>query len=262
MLGFRFLNFLIFTLVYGVSYLYQTWGKTPNEKKELQGQILSDYLISMGPIYIKIGQILATRSDLISDTIAEKLRRLQDNDHSMNEADTKKIIERGLKQPFETVFQDFSFRPVASASIAQVHQAELKTGKKVAVKIVKKNVRRDLQENLKVMGFVVKIVDRLIPSVKSLNLPIRFRELSRLLIAQTDFIQEAEKQSRIYLNFKNHPYVKVPLLVSELCTNDLLVMEFIEGIPGKESYRCHLSPQQLARRFQETIYTMLYLDGI
>jgi predicted unusual protein kinase regulating ubiquinone biosynthesis (AarF/ABC1/UbiB family) len=124
MLGFRFLNFLIFTLVYGVSYLYQTWGKTPNEKKELQGQILSDYLISMGPIYIKIGQILATRSDLISDTIAEKLRRLQDNVPSMNEADTKKIIERGLKQPFETVFQDFSFRPVASASIAQVHQAD------------------------------------------------------------------------------------------------------------------------------------------
>lgn len=262
MLRFPFLNFLIFTVVYGVSYLYQIFGKNPNEKKELQGEILSEYLISMGPIYIKIGQILATRSDLISNTIAERLRPLQDNVPTMNEADTKKIIERELKQPIEAIFQDFYFSPVASASIAQVHQAKLKTGQKVAVKIVKKNVRRDLQENLKVMGFVVKIVDSLIPSVKSLNLPIRFRELSRLLIAQTDFIQEAEKQARIYLNFKNHPYVRVPSLVPELCTNNMLVMEFIEGIPGKESERCHLPPQPLARRFQETIYTMLYLDGI
>ena len=262
MIIWRFLTFVFLTLFYTLRYWVAAWNASPQEKEALRGHHLYDYLLKMGPLYIKMGQILATRSDLVSDKVVEKLRQLQDDVPPMNEADTRKILFDNLQRPVEKIFQEFDFTPVASASIAQVHYGVLTTSQKVAVKIVKKNVQKQLQQNILLIRFFLKLIHQLVPSVRSLNLPSRFEELSTLLLSQTDLVHEAAQQEAVYLNFKNHPYVKVPSLVPELCNSNIIVMEFVEAIPGKQAHLCQLPPQQLARRFQETIYTMLYLDGL
>ncbi|MBE9201720.1 MULTISPECIES: aminotransferase class III-fold pyridoxal phosphate-dependent enzyme [unclassified Nodularia (in: cyanobacteria)] len=255
-------RFIGLTFIYLCGYFLTTIGKNKEERILKQGQWIYRYFLQMGPVYIKIGQILATRSDLIPENWVQILRELQDNVPSMSEADTRKIITKDLPLAFENVFSEFSFQPLASGSIAQVHSATLLTGQKVAVKVVKKNVRNQLKQNLDIIQFFVAILDFLVTSVRELGLPKRLQELRNLLIIQADMKQEAQKQEEVYNNFKNHPYVKVPAIIKDLSTSNLLFMEFMEGIPGKDVHKVELKRNLLAQRFQDTIYTMLYMHGL
>lgn len=257
-----FFNCLFLTICYSVGYFFASRSKNEQERETMRGKWIYNYMLRMGPLYVKIGQILATRSDIIGDAIASQLSNLQDDVPASDQKYVKDVLIKELGKPIEAVFEEFSFLAVASASIAQVHAATLKTGQKVAVKIIKKNVRSQLEINLNIIKFLVRIMDYLVPSVRQLNLLTKFAELYNLLIAQTDLIQEAEHQSAIYTSFKNHPYVSVPALVPELCTASILVMEYVEAIKGKDAYQVELPPSQLARRLQDTIYTMLYMHGL
>ena len=259
---FQFFKFVSFTLAYLCGYFIITLGKSKEERTLKQGKWLCRYFLHMGPVYIKIGQILATRSDLIPKNWVPILRELQDNVPYMDEADTRKVITQDLPLAFEEIFSEFSFRPLASGSIAQVHSATLISGQKVAIKVVKKNVRHQLEQNLDIIRVFVAILNFLVTSVRELGLPKRLQEIRALLIVQADMKQEAQKQEEVYTNFKNHPYVKVPAVIKEFSTSNLLFMEFVEGIPGKDVRKVELQPHILARRFQDTIYTMLYMHGI
>ncbi|MBK1987674.1 aminotransferase class III-fold pyridoxal phosphate-dependent enzyme [Sphaerospermopsis aphanizomenoides BCCUSP55] len=259
---FQILKLISVTFIYLCGYFITTVGSNKEERILKQGQWIYRYFLQMGPVYIKIGQILATRSDLIPENWVQTLRELQDNVPYMNEADTRKILSKDLPLAFENVFSEFSFQPMATGSIAQVHSATLLTGQKVAVKIVKKNVCNQLKQNLDIIQFFVAILDFVIPSVRELGLPKRLQELRALLIIQADMKQEAQKQEAVYTNFKNHPYVKVPAVIKDLSTSNLLFMEFMEGIPGKDVHKVELKRNLLAQRFQDTIYTMLYMHGL
>ncbi len=258
----RFLSSFFVTSVYLVGYWFSTLGKTDKQRRFLRGQWVYKYLLTMGPLYVKMGQILATRSDLIDDELSTQLRQLQDDAPPTSEEYVKLLLTQELGRPIESVFSTFSWKPVASASIAQVHEAVLTTGQRVAVKIVKKNIRKQLAQNLSIARLSVNLAHKLLPSVRHLNLPVRFEELYTLLLSQTDLRQEAEHQEAVYTNFKGHPYVRVPMLIPELCTSSIIVMEFMEGIRGKDAHQVDFPPSQLARRLQETIYTMLYMDGL
>lgn len=259
---FQLFKFITVTFIYFCGYFITTLGKNKEERTSAQGRWIYRYFLQMGPVYIKIGQILATRSDLIPDNWVRILRELQDNVPHMDEADTRKIITEDLPMAFEKVFSEFSFQPLASGSIAQVHSASLLTGQKVAVKVVKKNVRNQLKKNLDIIKFFVVILDFVVPSIRELGLPKRLQELRALLIIQADMKHEAEKQEEVYTNFKEHPYVKVPAVIREFCTSNLLFMDFMEGIPGKDVHKVELERSLLAQRFQDTIYTMLYMHGL
>jgi glutamate-1-semialdehyde 2,1-aminomutase len=255
-------KFISVTFIYLCGYFITTLGSNKEERVLKQGQWIYRYFLKMGPVYIKIGQILATRSDLIPQNWVKILRELQDNVPHMNEADTRKVITKDLPLAFEEVFSEFSFQPLATGSIAQVHSATLLTGQKVAVKVVKKNVRHQLKQNLDIIQLFVNILNFLLPSVQELGLPKRLQELRALLIIQADMKQEAEKQEAVYTNFKNHPYVRVPAVIQDLSTSNLLFMEFVEGIPGKDVHKVELKRNLVAQRFQDTIYTMLYMHGL
>ncbi len=259
---FQIFKFISVTFIFLSACFLTTLGKNTEERILKQGRWIYRYLLYMGPVYIKFGQILATRSDLIPQKWVQILRELQDNVPHMHEADTKRIITKDLPLAFEKVFSEFSFQPIASGSIAQVHSATLLTGQKVAVKVVKKNVLNQLKQNLDIIQFFVVILDFVVPSVQELGLPKRLLELRALLIVQADMKQEAQKQEAVYANFKNHPYVKVPAIIKDLSTSNLLLMEFMEGIPGKDVQEVELRRDLLAQRFQNTIYTMLYMHGL
>lgn len=262
MFNLHLLNVLFWSLFHSTGYFFATINKNDQERRLIRGKWIYQYLLRMGPLYIKMGQILATRTDLIDDEMSSQLRKLQDSAPPSTEKYIKEVINKELSQPIAEIFEEFSFQPVASASIAQVHMAVLKTGQKVAVKIVKKNVKKQLEENLRFFQFIIVSLHSLLPSVKHLNLPEVFKELYALLSPQTDFKQEAERQLAIYANFKDHPYVIIPNLIPELCTSSVLVMEFMEGIRSQDVRQVQIPLSQLALRLQETVSTMIYFHGL
>lgn len=262
MIVLHFTKLLVVTFTYSIAYLVDAIGSKGNARQQLQGKWLRRYLLRLGPIYVKIGQIIATRSDLIPQAWLLILRSLQDDAPYMNEKLTRKMVERAVFKPMDQVFQDFNLRPIASASIAQVHAAILLDGRKVAVKLVKKNVPRQIQTNLSIIASLVRITHLLLPSARRLDLPRRFTELQALLVVQADMKQEAHRQELIYANFKGHPYVKVPAVFPEVSNAGILVMEFMDGISGKDAHLVNFPQQRLAQRLQDTIYTMLYMHGL
>src|SRR5690606_16713415 len=125
--------------------------------------------------------------------------------------------------------------PVASASVAQVHVAELLDGRKVAVKLVKDGVPEQIEESLQAIATLLRLVNRATPRLRELDVAARFDEIARLLRPQADMAYEATQQRRIHANFAGHPYVQVPTVLDELVTDRMLVMQFMDGIPGKHA---------------------------
>lgn len=258
----HFVKLLVISFAYAVAYVTDALGSKGTARDRIQAKWLRRYLLTLGPIYIKIGQIIATRSDLIPQAWVLTLRTLQDDAPYMNEKQTRKLVESALCGPMNKVFEEFNLRPIASASIAQVHAAILLDGRKVAVKLVKKNVPQQIRSNLRIIESLVRLTDLLLPSTRTLDLPKRFTELQALLVGQADMSQEARRQDLIYANFKGHPYVRVPAVFPEVSCARMLVMEFMDGISGKDAHRISFPRQRLAQRLQDTIYTMLYMHGL
>lgn len=236
-------------------------GARPSRDQRRADAILA-FLLRMGPIYIKMGQIAATRSDLLPPSWVDTLRVLQDQTPHMSEEQTRRAIERELGAPLTATFASFDLRPVASASVAQVHLAELRDGRRVAVKLVKDAVPEQIEESLTSLRTVVRLVHGAVAPVRYLELPSRFDEVARLLRPQADMTREAAQQQRIHANLNGHPFAKVPAVVPELVTRRMLVMEYMEGIAGKHAETVGFPRAQLAQRLQDIIYTMLYMHGI
>ena len=238
---------------YAVASMFDRTGS----REQRRANAVLAFLVRMGPIYMKIGQIAATRSDLLPAEWVTTLRALQDQAPHMSPARTRRAVEHELGGPLEKVFRRFDPSPVASASVAQVHAAELLDGRRVAVKVVKDSVRERIEKSLAAIGAVLRLVHLAVPRSRELNLPRRFDEVARLLRPQADMIREAEAQQRIGANFAKHPYVKVPGMV----TSRMLVMEYVDAIAGKHADKVGFPRERLAQRLQDTIYTMLYMHG-
>ncbi|MBF6442140.1 aminotransferase class III-fold pyridoxal phosphate-dependent enzyme [Nocardia farcinica] len=236
--------------------------RDPASRDRRRAEAVLDFLVRMGPIYIKMGQIAATRSDLFGPDWVSTLRVLQDQTPHMTAAQSRRAVERELGRPLTQVFRRFDAEPVASASVAQVHVAELLDGRKVAVKLVKDGVPEQIEESLKSIATLLRLLNRATPRLRELDVATRFDEIARLLRPQADMTHEAAQQRRIHANFAGHPYVTVPAVLDELVTSRMLVMQFMDGIPGKRVEEVGFPRDQLARRLQDVIYTMLYMHGV
>jgi glutamate-1-semialdehyde 2,1-aminomutase len=192
----------------------------------------------------------------------DTLRTLQDDAPHMDAATTRAVVERELRAPMNSVFREFDLVPVATGSVAQVHRARLLDGRKVAVKLVKNGVPEHIEQNLRLMARGVRLAEKMVPVIAESDGVRRFTEVANLFRAQADMLQEAARQKTVHRNFKGHPYVRVPQVIPDLVTPRMLTMEFMEGIRGNEPHKVRLPAAQLARRLQDTIYTMLYMHGM
>ncbi|MFI6729047.1 aminotransferase class III-fold pyridoxal phosphate-dependent enzyme [Streptomyces sp. R-74717] len=237
--------------------------RNPREDLRTQeAERLLDCLVQAGPIYMKMGQLLATRSDLVPGEWVQTLRMLQDDAPHMDAATTRAVVERELRAPMNSVFREFDLEPVASGSVAQVHRARLLDGQRVAVKLVKDGVPEHIDQNLRMIARGVRLAEKMVPTVADSDGARRFAEVANLFRSQADMLQEAARQKAVHRNFQGHPYVRVPRVISDLVTPRMLTMEFMDGIRGNDAHRVRLPAAQLARRLQDTIYTMLYMHGL
>jgi glutamate-1-semialdehyde 2,1-aminomutase len=265
LLGYGFFKLAFWMCGYGLNYLVIRLFTAKEDILKLRGRVLKKAMIRLGPFYIKLGQIIATRPDLFPQQITSILESLHDDVPQMTPKQMVTILTdsygKSMSQIDGTVFKKFETQAFASASIAQVHKAYLKSGEKVAVKIVKHRVREQLHTNLAVIGTLVRVLTPYLSFFKKENMSERFEEIRELLINQADMNVELTNQNQIYKNFRNHPYVKIPKVFPELSTRDILVMEFVDQIPGKQPHRVEIDRKILGRRLQDCIYTMLFMHG-
>lgn len=187
----------------------------------------------LGPTFIKFGQILSNRPDLLPVELIIQLEKLQDNVPPQSAAISRQVIETELKKPMEELFAWYEPEAFASASMAQVHKAILKTGEQVAVKVQRPEIQAIIVEDIKIMYMLAGILERRIPSLKSFDPIGLVRNFEESILKELDFIRESISIQRFARNILDDPHdttTYVPKVHKEYTTGKVLTMEFISGI--------------------------------
>jgi len=184
----------------------------------------------LGPTFIKIGQFLSTRPDLVPQDFIPELEKLQSDVATIPSDLIKAVICSELGRPVEEIFASFDDEPLAAASLSQVHRATLKTGETVAVKVQRPNVAALVAVDLEIMRSISDSMERHLERARMVNLSGLFREFSVNIRKELNFKTEANHLRRFARNFAEDPTVHIPTTYPELCTRRVLVMEYIQGI--------------------------------
>ncbi|MCA9520480.1 MAG: AarF/ABC1/UbiB kinase family protein [Myxococcales bacterium] len=233
---------------------------TASRREKLRGAVLAETLQRSGAAFIKLGQILSTRPDLLGPGYIEHLQKLQDQVPPAPFEAVRGLVERELAAEHRARLAEIEPTPVAAASVAQVHRARLVSGEELALKLQRPGVEALIERDLALMGLFARMLN-LIPTVRLLDIPGAIREFGVALRGQLDFLREAENNRRFAENFRDVPHVRVPRLFEPLCTPRVLAMEFVEGVRATEPHRVGGDPKVLARRGSEAILKMVFLDG-
>lgn len=218
-------------------------------------------LEDLGPIFVKFGQALSTRRDLLSEDIADELAKLQDQVPPFEGEIAKQIIEKALKQPVQQTFAEFSVEPLASASIAQVHAAKLHDGTEVVVKVLRPGVEKQVRKDLELMHALASIAHRYWEDGRRLRPKEVVQEYEQIIIDELDLMREASNASQLRRNFENSNDLYVPEVYFNLCTRNVMVLERIQGIPVNDinALRRHgVNLKKLSNRGSHIFFTQVF----
>ncbi len=204
-------------------------GANRGKKRQRRAKWLVDRLMNLGPTFIKIGQSLSTRADLIPLEYIEQLTQLQDRVPEFNSQEAIRVIETELGQTLDNLFASFSVSPLACASLGQVHRARLLGGEEVVIKVQRPNLEGLFNLDFEVLHRLTRWLN-IFPVVKKYNLEAIYQEFFELLFQEIDYIHEGKNADRFRENFKNYPQVKVPLVYWQYTTRKVLTLEYVPGI--------------------------------
>ncbi|MFM2378805.1 MAG: hypothetical protein RLZZ143_1383 [Cyanobacteriota bacterium] len=204
-------------------------GANRGKKRQRRAKWLVDRLINLGPTFIKIGQSLSTRADLIPLEYIEQLTQLQDRVPEFNSQEAIRVIETELGQPLDNLFASFTVSPLACASLGQVHRARLLSGEEVVIKVQRPNLEGLFNLDFELLHRLTRWLN-IFPGVKKYNLEAIYQEFFELLFQEIDYIHEGKNAERFRENFKNYPQVKVPLVYWQYTTRRVLTLEYVPGI--------------------------------
>jgi len=228
-----------------------------------RGVAIREALEELGPIFVKFGQALSTRVDLLPDDVIEELAKLQDRVPPFCSKKARQIVEDIYKKPVEEVFQTFERDPLASASIAQVHAVTLFDGKEGVVKILRPNVEKHIRRDIQLLYGVAKLVERYWSGAKYIRPVEVVEEFEKTILNELDLIREAANASQLRRNFENSPLLYVPEIYWPYVRENILVMERIRGIPIAnldEIKRHGINVKKLAERGVEIFFTQVFRD--
>jgi ubiquinone biosynthesis protein len=206
----------------------------PNRHKgETQGRRLRLALETLGPVYIKFGQMLSTRRDLLPPDLVNELTLLQDKVPPFDSQAAQNIIKESLGlHSLTELFDNFEPIPLASASVAQVHTATLKSvDKEVVIKVLRPGIKQTIEADVDLLSFLARIVQRWLPDGKRLRPVEVIKEYRRTILDELDLLREAANGIQIKRSFEGSDALYVPHFYSELCTKNVIVLERIYGIP-------------------------------
>ena len=229
-----------------------------------RGERLRQGLERLGPIFVKFGQVLSTRRDLIPLDVADELAKLQDRVPPFPAAQSRALIEKAFGKPIDAVFARFDAEPVASASIAQVHFAELKDGREVAVKVLRPGMREVIDQDLALLHTIAAWVERLSLDGRRLKPREVVAEFDGYLHDELDLVREAANATQLRRNMDGLGLVLIPEMVWELCTEGVIVMQRMKGVPISQIERLReagVDLKKLSRDGVTIFFTQVFRDG-
>ncbi|HEX4511277.1 MAG TPA: AarF/UbiB family protein, partial [Burkholderiaceae bacterium] len=234
---------------------------------EPRGARLRQALERLGPIFVKFGQLLSTRRDLLPLDIADELARLQDRVPPFDGEAARALVEACMQQEhglrFEEVFESFDTTPVASASIAQVHFARLRSGREVAVKVLRPGMLAAIESDLAILHTVARWVERVSVDGKRLRPREVVAEFDMHLHDELDLLREAANAAQLRRNMQSLGLVLVPEMVWQYCTSRVMVMERMSGVPISQVARLQAAGVDIPRLARDGVtifFTQVFRD--
>jgi ubiquinone biosynthesis protein len=262
-LAVRFAHIALMACLAVIAYAFRRLGRGRLDRaglEALRGAELARFFEKLGATFIKFGQIMSTRPDLLGPGYTEQLARLQDAVPPAPFAAVERVIAAELDPSRRALLTSIDPVPVAAASVAQVHRATLGTGETIALKVQRPEAEAQIERDLAILRILAALVDKL-PSVHLLSIPGAVARFAEALTGQLDFQAEADHNRRFAANFAGNPSVGVPRLYPDLCTRRVLAMEFIEGAKANQKERIHGDRKTLAKVGGDAILQMVFQDG-
>ena len=233
-------------------------------KQGPRGVRIREALEDLGPIFVKFGQTLSTRRDLLPEDVAEELVKLQDRVPPFPGEEARLIIEQALGKPVLEIFREFDETPLASASIAQVHTARLHTGEEVVVKVLRPGIEKRIRSDLGLLYELAKLARRFLPDARRLRPVEVVAEFEKTIIDELDLVREAANASEIRRHFENSEMLYIPKIYWDYTRRDIMVMEKVGGIPVGDVARLKregVNLKTLAYRGVEIFFTQVFRDN-
>ena len=229
-----------------------------------RGERLREALESLGPIFVKFGQVMSTRRDLLPPDIADELTRLQDRVPPFASDLAVSMIEKSFGRPLAQIFASFDRTPIASASIAQVHFAVLPNGREVAVKVLRPNMKPAIEKDLALMHMMAGWVEGASADGKRLKPREVIAEFDKYLHDELDLLREASSAAQLRRNMAGLDLVMIPEIIWDYCMPDVMVMERMKGVPISQTQRLRdagVDMKKLARDGVTIFFTQVFRDG-
>ena len=240
------------------------WVK-PKAKQQPIGERLRQALQELGPVWIKFGQMISTRRDVLPKDIADALAKLQDQVAPFDGKIAKQLIEQALEQSIDYYFTNFDEKPLASASIAQVHTAILKHSQaEIVIKVLRPNIMPAIRADISLMYWVAKQFTKRIKFGEKLRAVEIVRDYESTLLKELDLLQEAYNTARLRENFINSNILYIPYVYQDLCRKNVLVEERVKGVPIaniEQLKQNNVDMKLLAQRGVQAFFTQVFRDN-
>jgi ubiquinone biosynthesis protein len=240
------------------------WGRR-HVANAPRGERLRLALNEMGPIFVKFGQIMSTRRDMIPEDIADELALLQDQVPPFPGEEAKAIVERELEKPVEELFGVFETTPLASASIAQVHAATLPDGNDVVVKVVRPGIRKQLRRDIDLLYAIAGLAEKYWEGGQRVRPQEFVREFETFVFDELDMYREASNASLLRSNFEGSKDLYIPEIYWPYCREPVLVMERVSGVPVNDIQGLRdagVNLERLAKIGIRVFYTQVFRDNL
>lgn len=228
------------------------------------GERIRLVLQELGPTFVKLGQIASTRPDLLPEEIIRELEKLQDRVPPFSFQEVRGIIQEELADEPDNIFQHFEDTPLAAASIGQVHQAVLRTGEKVAVKVQRPNIASVIETDLEILQDLAALAEHRLEWAARYQIRNMVDEFSKSLRAELDYTMESRNAEKIAKQFGNDPAIYVPKVFLEYSAKKVLTMEYVDGVKLNEPDKLKqygYNPKNLAERLAKAIFHQIFNNG-
>jgi ubiquinone biosynthesis protein len=221
-------------------------------------------LEELGPTYIKLGQILATRRDILTDDWVRAFEQLQSGAPTLPFEQLRKPLEEALGEPIETAFLQFNTVPLAAASVAQVHRATLTSGQEVVVKIRRPDIRTKMEADLRLIRHLAMLAEHNSAEVRRFKPQALVEQLARDILDELDFTREGQNADALRRDFAGDDRIIVPFIHWQWTSESVLVMDFIHGVPPRDPAMLRaagIDPAAIARLGAELVLSMVLVHG-
>lgn len=221
-------------------------------------------LEALGPVFVKFGQMLSTRRDLLPDDLAEELKKLQDRVPPFSGPEAQRLIEKALEQPVSELFSEFEVEPMASASVAQVHKATMFNGDEVVVKVIRPGIGKTIRKDMDLLFTLARLVHAVWEEGRRLRPVEVVAEYEQTIFDELDLRKEAANGSQLRRNFEQSDILYIPEIYWDYTRSNVLVMERIHGIPVAEVDQLaeqNTDMKVLAERGVEIFFTQVFRDS-